>query len=92
MRDRHQDRAWWHEKRRRGLLTYTHINLRFSSVIADIGFTYSTSVAEMADMLWVWNPLYNVGYIAIASSLYWHKSFFTIDEKKLKKAWQEKNR
>jgi hypothetical protein len=81
---------------RKGKLTFTPwafiVIATIVFIIADIGFTYSTSVPEMADMLWVWNPLYNVGYIAIASSLYWHKSFFTIDEKKLKRAWQEKNR
>jgi hypothetical protein len=81
---------------RKGKLTFTPwafiVIATIVFIIADIGFAYSTSVAEMADMLWVWNPLYNVGYIAIASSLYWHKSFFTIDEKKLNRAWQEKNR
>ena len=61
-------------------------------IIGDIGFAYSTSIPEMADMVWLWNPLFNLGDIAIASSLFWHKSFFTIDEKKLIKAWQEKNR
>ena len=61
-------------------------------VIGDIGFAYSTSIVAMQNIVWVWNPLYNVGDIAIASSLFWHKAFFTIDEKKLLKVWQEKNR
>lgn len=61
-------------------------------IIGDIGFAYSTSIPEMADMVWLWNPLFNLGDIAIASSLFWHKSFFTIDEKKMIKTWQEKNR
>lgn len=61
-------------------------------IIADIGFAYSTSIDEMEDTIWVWNPLFNIGDFAIASSLFWHKAFFTIDEKKLIKDWQEKNR
>jgi hypothetical protein len=81
---------------RKGKLTFTPwafiVIATIVFIIGDIGFAYSTSIAEMADMVWVWYPLYNLGDIAIASSLFWHKSFFTIDEKKLIKAWQEKNR
>lgn len=81
---------------RKGKLTFTPwafiVIATIVFIIGDIGFAYSTSITEMADMVWVWNPLYNVGDIAIASSLFWHKSFFTIDEKKLERAWQEKNR
>lgn len=81
---------------RTGKLTFTPwafiVSATILFIIGDIGFAYSTSIPEMADMVWLWNPLFNLGDIAIASSLFWHKSFFTIDEKKLIKAWQEKNR
>jgi hypothetical protein len=82
-------------KLRTGKLTFTPWALIVVAtilfIIGDVGFAYS-SIAEMADMALVWNPLYYLGDIAIASSLFWHKSFFTIDEKKLIRAWQEKNR
>jgi hypothetical protein len=64
-------------------------------IIADAGFSYFVQAKGMDDWLWVWNPFYDVGYLAIACSLLWHKEFFTItiNEKKLVKAWwQEKNR
>jgi hypothetical protein len=60
-------------------------------LIADVGFAYF-SVQTLDDAIWIWNPLYNVGYIAIAASLFWHRNFFTVDEKKLLREWQEKNR
>jgi hypothetical protein len=60
-------------------------------IVADIGFAYFT-ILELYDTIWIWNPLYNLGDLAIASSLFWHKAFFTIDERKLLKDWQEKNR
>jgi hypothetical protein len=81
---------------RMGKLTFTPwafiVATTLIFIIADIGFMYSTLVTEMAETVWIWNPLYQFGYIAIASALFWHKSFFTIDEKKLERAWQEKNR
>jgi hypothetical protein len=81
---------------RKGLLTFTPWVLIVAAIIAfivaDIGFAYSTLVTELGDYLWIWNPLYNAAYIAFASSLLWHKSFFTIDEKKQMRLWQEKNR
>jgi hypothetical protein len=81
---------------RKGKLTFTPwvliVLATIVFIIGDIGFAYSTSITELSDTVWFWNPLYNLGYIAIASALFWHKSFFTIDEKKLQKAWQEKNR
>jgi hypothetical protein len=42
--------------------------------------------------LWVWNPLCHVDDFAIAIALFWHRKFLTVDEKKLLKQWQEKNR
>ena len=81
---------------RKGLLTFTPwllIVVASTAFIAgDIGFAYSALIPEMGDLAWVWNPLYNLAYIAIASSLIWHKSFFTVDEKKELRTWQEKNR
>ena len=81
---------------RKGKLTFTPwafiVIAIFAFIVADIGFAYSTLSDETGDMNWVWNPLYNIGYFAIAISLLWHKQFFTVDEKKLLKTWQEKNR
>jgi hypothetical protein len=81
---------------RKGKLTFTPwafiVVATILFIIGDIGFSSSISIAELTDTVWVWNPFYNVGYIAIASALFWHRSFFTIDEKKLEKMWQEKNR
>jgi len=61
-------------------------------IAGDIGFAHFTTMGGMDDLLWIWNPFYEVAYLVIASSLFWHKEFFTIDEKKLMKEWQEKNR
>lgn len=61
-------------------------------IIADVGFAYFIVTKAMEEMLWVWDPLYAVGYLAVACSLFWHKEFFTTDEKKLIREWQEKNR
>jgi hypothetical protein len=81
---------------RKGKLTFTPwafiVVATILFIIGDIGFSSSISIAELTDTVWVWNPFYNVGYIAIASALFWHRSFFTIDEKKLEKMWREKNR
>lgn len=81
---------------RKGLLTFTPWLLIVVASIAfiagDIGFAYSTLIVGLEDLVWVWNPLYNVAYIAIASSLIWHKSFFTVDEKKELRIWQERNK
>ena len=61
-------------------------------IVADLGFDYFTSVGGMDDLLWIWEPLYIAGYLAIANSILWYKDFFTVDEKKLLREWQEKNR
>lgn len=81
---------------RKGKLTFTpwayFLVATVVFIIADIGFADFTQIGGLEDSLWIWNPLYNLGYLAIACSLFWHKEFFTIDEKKLTRAWQEKNR
>ena len=81
---------------RKGMLTFTPwafiVIATIVFIIADIGFAYFALVEGMEDMIWVWNPLYNLGDLAIASSLLWHKQFFTIDEKKLLRQWQHRNR
>jgi hypothetical protein len=80
---------------RRGKLTFTPwafiVTAMIIFIIADIGFAYFV-VMGLDDTIWVWYPLYNLADLAIASSLFWHKAFFTIDEKKLMKDWQKKNR
>jgi len=81
---------------RKGLLTFTPwfliVIAIFAFIVGDIGFAYSALIEGMEDLFWLWNPLYNLAYIAIASSLFWHKSFFTVDEKKELRIWQEQNK
>jgi hypothetical protein len=81
---------------RKGKLTFTPwffiAIATIVEIIADFGFAASTSITDMAGMIWIWDPLFDIGYIAIASALFWHKSFFTIDQKKLLKDWQQQNR
>lgn len=81
---------------RKGLLTFTPwfliVVATIAFILGDIGFAYSTLIEGMGELIWVWNPLYNIAYIAIASSLFWHKSFFTVDERKELRIWQEKNK
>ena len=81
---------------RRGLLTFTPwvliVAATIAMIVADIGFAYSALLPELEEYVWVWNPIYNMQYIAFASSLFWHKSFFTVNEKKQMRLWQESNR
>jgi hypothetical protein len=81
---------------RKGKLTFTPWVLIMAATIvmtiADIGFAYTALDEDLGDFLWLWNPLYHTSYIAMASALFWHKSFFTVDEKKLMNLWQEKYR
>lgn len=58
---------------------------------ADSGFAYY-SAAGLEDQIWMWDLLYNMGYIAIAATSFWHKRFFIFDNNKLKKMWQWENR
>lgn len=80
---------------RSGKLTFTPwvmiVAASILFIVADIGFAYFLIVG-FDDNIWVWNLLYQVSYFAIASSLFWHRKFFTIDERKLIKEWQERNR
>jgi hypothetical protein len=81
---------------RRGLLTFTPwvliVIATIAMIVADIGFAYSALLPEPGEYVWVWNPIYNIEYIAFASSLFWHKSFFTMNEKKQMRLWQESNK
>lgn len=80
---------------RKGKLTFTPwafiLTATFIFIIADLGFAYFI-VMGLDETIWIWNPLYILGDLAIASSLFWHKAFYTVDEKKAMKDWQEKNR
>lgn len=58
---------------------------------ADSGFAYYEA-AGLEDQIWVWDLLFNAGYVAIAATLFWHKKFFIFDNNKLKKMWQSENR
>src|SRR5262249_45970464 len=60
-------------------------------VVGDLGFDYFVT-NNVNDMQWIFDPVYIMGYLAIGCSLYWYKSFFTIDEKKMLRKWQEMNR
>lgn len=81
---------------RRGQLTFAPWSLIVTATlmftVGDIGFAYSAIIEEMGNLIWIWNPLYNIAYISIASALFWHKSFFTVSEKKIARDWQENNR
>jgi hypothetical protein len=81
---------------RKGWLTFTPwafiVIATCVYIVADIGFAFATSLQEMSDWIWVWNPLYNIGDIALTVSLLWHRKFFTSSERQLLKAWQERNR
>jgi hypothetical protein len=80
---------------RKGKLTFTPwafiVTATIIFIIADIGFAYFI-VMGLDDTIWIWNPLFILGDLAIASSLFWHREFYTMDEKKLTRNWQEKNR
>ena len=80
---------------RRGKLTFapwaTIVMATICYIIADAGFAYFV-MGGMDDIVWMWNPLYHIGDFAIASALFWHRKFFTIDQKKLLRQWQENNR
>jgi hypothetical protein len=58
---------------------------------ADSGFAYY-SATGLDEQIWVWDLLFNAGYVAIAATLFWHKRFFIFDNNKLKKMWQWENR
>lgn len=62
--------------------------------IADSGFGYmavsNINLVQEAD--WIWDILYNTGYLSIAFALVWYSRFFVFDEKREQKKCQESNR
>lgn len=57
----------------------------------DVGFAYH-SATGMEEWDWVWDPLYNTAYIAMAATLFWHNRFFIFDKGAATKMWQKENR
>ena len=55
--------------------------------IADSGFGYmavsNINLVQEAD--WIWDILYNTGYLSIAFALVWYSRFFVFDEKREQK-------
>ncbi len=62
--------------------------------IADSGFGYMaiSNINSVQEADWIWDILYNTGYLSIAFALIWYNRFFVFDEKKEQKKWQERNR
>jgi hypothetical protein len=83
---------------RNGKLVVTHwmlIALSMMSVaIADSGFGYVavSNINSVQEVDWIWDILYNTGYLSIAFALIWYNRFFVFNEKKEQKKWQERNR
>jgi hypothetical protein len=83
---------------RNGKLVVTHWMLIALSMIllaiADSGFGYMavSNINSVQEVDWIWDILYNTGYLSIAFALIWYNRFFVFDEKKEQKKWQEKNR
>jgi uncharacterized membrane protein YwzB len=83
---------------RNGKLVVTHWMLIALSMIllaiADSGFGYMavSNINSVQEVDWIWDILYNTGYLSIAFALIWYNRFFVFDEKKEQKKWQERNR
>jgi hypothetical protein len=83
---------------RKGKLVVTHWMLIALSMIlvaiADSGFGYIavSNISSVQEADWIWDILYNAGYLSIAFALIWYNRFFVFDEKKEQKKWQERNR
>ena len=83
---------------RKGKLVVTHWMLIALSMIlvaiADSGFGYIavSNISSVQEADWIWDILYNAGYLSIAFALIWYNRFFIFDEKKEQKKWQERNR
>ena len=83
---------------RNGKLVVTHWMLIALSMlfvgIADSGFGYMavSNIDSVQGAVWIWDILYNVGYLSIAFALVWYNRFFVFNEKKEQKKWQERNR
>lgn len=59
--------------------------------IQDIGDIYF-SILYGINGHWIWKMFETVGYLFIATSLFWYNKFFIFSAKKAMKAWQENNR
>ena len=83
---------------RNGKLVVTHWMLIALSMIfvaiADSGFGYMavSNINSVQEADWIWDILYNTGYLSIAFALIWYNRFFVFNEKKEQKKWQERNR
>jgi hypothetical protein len=83
---------------RNGKLVVTHWMLIALSMIfvvtADSGFGYVavSDVNSVQEADWIWDILYNAGYLSIAFALIWYNRFFVFDGKREQKKWQERNR
>lgn len=78
-----------------GKLTSTPWLLLSSAVlilaIQDIGDIYFSILYDINGH-WVWKMFGTVGYLCIATSLFWYNKFFIFSAKKATKVWQENNR
>jgi hypothetical protein len=61
------------------------------TALADTLFGY-TVVTNITGELSIWNLAYSAAYLFMAAGLYWHNKFFIIDESKIEKLWQTRNR
>ena len=83
---------------RYGKLVVTHWMLIALSMIfvaiADSGFGYTavSNINSVQEADWIWDILYNAGYLSIAFALVWYNRFFVFNEKKEQQKWQERNR
>ena len=83
---------------RYGKLVVTHWMLIALSMIfvaiADSGFGYMavSNINSVQEVDWLWDILYNAGYLSIAFALVWYNRFFVFNEKKEQQKWQERNR
>jgi hypothetical protein len=73
---------------RYGKLVVTHWMLIALSMIANSGFGYMavSNINSVQDADWIWDILYNTGYLSMAFALVWYNRFFVFKEKKSKKS------
>lgn len=77
---------------RYGKLVVTHWMLIALSMIfvaiADSGFGYMavSNINSVQEVDWIWDILYNAGYLSIAFALVWYNRFFIFNKKKSKKS------
>jgi hypothetical protein len=53
------------------------------------GFTFVTNLLGAIPMT---DLAYNASYLFMAAGLYWHNKFFVVDESKMERLWQSRNR